>query len=67
MVLMFIDLYDCLTSVTFGRACSRSAELKQAWFCTCLIAAVGSPFGHCISSEGVSQIEFRKEIPLYRK
>ena len=63
MVLMFIDLY-LFATMTFGRACSRSAERKQAWFCTRLIAAFSPTFGHRIATEGISEIEFREQVSL---
>ena len=50
--------------MTYGRACSRSAEPKQACLFSCLIATFGSTLGYRIATEGISQIEFWEQVAI---
>ena len=34
--------FAALIALTSGRACSRSAKLKQVWLCSCLLAALAA-------------------------
>ena len=35
-----LSAFAVLLTLTFGRACSRSAKLKHVWLCSCLLAAL---------------------------